>query len=137
MAYVSKEKKAAIKVELDKVLKGTGIKYSLAVDHHSSIVLTISKGPVDFISNFQEQQNSSNFWDKSSDAPKAITYIDVNPYHYQNNFTGKTLELVAACIKALNLNNYNNSDSRYDYFDVGHYVHMNIGKWNKPYELTA
>jgi len=29
--------------------------------------------------------------------------------------------------------NYDNSDAMVDYFDVNFYLHLSIGKWNKPY----
>jgi hypothetical protein len=31
--------------------------------------------------------------------------------------------------------NHDNSDIQSDYFDVGWYVEVNIGKWNKAYDL--
>jgi hypothetical protein len=33
--------------------------------------------------------------------------------------------------------NHDRSDSMTDYFDVGWYISINVGKWNKPYEMTA
>jgi hypothetical protein len=30
---------------------------------------------------------------------------------------------------------YDNSDIMTDYFDVAYYNNINIGKWDKPYEL--
>ena len=32
---------------------------------------------------------------------------------------------------------YDNSDAMVDYFDTAYYTHLNIGKWNKPYEFTG
>ena len=32
---------------------------------------------------------------------------------------------------------YDNSDAMIDYFDTAFYVHINVGKWNKPYVLKA
>ena len=32
---------------------------------------------------------------------------------------------------------YNNSDAMIDYFDTAYYFDVNVGRWNKPYELTA
>jgi hypothetical protein len=40
-------------------------------------------------------------------------------------------------VRALNCDNYDNSDSMTDYFDVGHYVDLNIGKWDKPFVCTS
>jgi len=136
MAYMNQEKKAAIKVELDKVLKGTGIKYSLGVRNHSTLVLNISIGPIDFIGNYLETVRllpGSSY----RDIEKVPTYIDVNTYHYKDHYTGKALEIINACVKAMNQGNHDKSDSQSDYYDVGWYIDINIGKWDKPYELTA
>jgi hypothetical protein len=35
----------------------------------------------------------------------------------------------------MNAGNHNRSDAMTDYFDVGWYVDVNIGKWNQPYIL--
>ena len=40
-------------------------------------------------------------------------------------------------IQALNTDNHDNSDIQTDYFDVGHYVELNIGTWEKPYEINS
>ena len=28
------------------------------------------------------------------------------------------------------------SDAMIDYFDIAYYVHINVGKWNKQYEIV-
>jgi len=144
MAYMSQEKKRNIKVELDKILKATGIKYSLGVRNHSTIVLNISKGPIDFIKNFVEstQDSYNNLSSGKYDTIlksryEETKYIDVNPYHYDRQFTGKALEIIDACVKAMNQGNHDKSDIQSDYFDVGWYIDINIGQWNKPYEFTG
>ena len=64
--------------------------------------------------------------------------IDVNPYWFQDHFTGKAksflLETFAAMKSAGNW--YDNSDAQVDYFDTAYYVDVNIGSWNKPYEVV-
>ena len=40
-------------------------------------------------------------------------------------------------VKIVNYFNWDNSDSQTDYFDVHFYLHLNIGKWNKPYVQEA
>lgn len=138
MAWMNQEKKAKIKTEVDKVLKGTGIKYSLAVRNRSTVVLNISKGPVDFISNFYETTLPKASHNTHTETPaQRRNTLDVNPYWYKEHFTGKVLEIVEGCMKALNLDNFDKSDIQSDYFNVGHYVDMNIGKWDKPYELVT
>jgi len=36
----------------------------------------------------------------------------------------------------MDIGNHDRSDIQSDYFDVGWYKSVNIGKWNKPYEVT-
>ena len=33
--------------------------------------------------------------------------------------------------------NFDNSDPQSDYFSVGWYTDINVGKWNKPYVMEA
>jgi hypothetical protein len=37
----------------------------------------------------------------------------------------------------MNAGNWDKSDIQTDYFNVGWYIDVNIGKWNKPYTLEA
>lgn len=117
MAYVSKEKKAKIAAALKEVVPSDW-KYSLAVQNHSSIVMTISAAPVDLLNTIDEQQRS---------------YIQLNTYYPENCYEGAVLQTIRAIIKALNTDNFNNSDSQSDYFHVGHYVDLNIGKYDRPF----
>jgi hypothetical protein len=32
---------------------------------------------------------------------------------------------------------YNNSDIMIDYFDRAYYIDINVGQWNKPYEVKV
>jgi hypothetical protein len=111
MAYMSQEQKAKIVVELKKVIPKDW-KWSVSVEHRSTIVLTISKAPVDL---------------------NAMAPHGLNEYHLDLNFSGELLETFKKIRAALNLDNFDNSDPMTDYFHVGHYVNIRIGKWNKPF----
>jgi hypothetical protein len=134
MAYMNQDKKKKIRAELDKILKPAKVKYTLGVRNHSTIVLNIKSGPVDFIGNYIENLSNDA---RSYDNQKTVKYLDVNPYHYQNHFTGEVKEILNKIFSAMNNGNHDNSDAMTDYFDVGWYVDVNIGKWNKPYNITA
>ena len=60
MAYMSQDKKKEIAAELKKVLKGSGLKYSLGVHHHSTLYITIKQGPIDFIQNMIETMSQAH-----------------------------------------------------------------------------
>lgn len=134
MAYMSQEKKAKIAPVIKSILKKYNVKGTLAVQNHSTLVLNIKQGPIDFIGNYQENQRGrvSAFVREQQE----IKSLDVNPYWYQNHFSGVAKEFLSEVIPAMNSGNHDNSDIQSDYFDVGWYVDVNIGKWNKPYEIV-
>lgn len=125
MAYMNQEKKKNIAAAL-KLVVPKGWKYSLSVNNHSSIVCTITAAPVDLATAFK--------W--SDD--RARDCYDVNPYHFESNVANaELLPVMRAIMGALNLDNFDNSDSMTDYFHVGHYVECHFGRWNKPFTNTA
>jgi hypothetical protein len=126
---MNQEKKAVIKAALDKVLKARGFKYSLRVDHYSSITCTIQSGPVDFIGNYRS---------KSCPAGRdRAGYLQVNTYWIDDHYTGEAAEVLSAAVDGLKAAGYyDRSDAMTDYFDTAYYMHLNIGQWNKPYIVT-
>ena len=61
--------------------------------------------------------------------------LDVNPYWYKEHFSGKARNFLMELLPAMNNGNHDNSDIQTDYFDVGWYVDVNIGRWNQPYQV--
>jgi hypothetical protein len=123
MAYMNQEKKAKIAPAVKAILKKYNVKASLAVSNHMTLVLNVKQGPIDFINDFGNSEDAAKFG------------IQVNPYHYKSHFTGKSVKFLEEVITAMNVGNHDRSDIQSDYFDVGWYVDVNIGKWNKPYAL--
>jgi hypothetical protein len=125
MAYMSQEKKAKIAAMLKPILKKYGVKGSLSVHNHSSICLTMRSGSIDFFEDYGDREDARKFG------------IQVNPYWYHDHFTGESKEFLKEAFACLyGADYYDNSDAMTDYFDTAYYVHLNIGKWNKPYELV-
>ena len=54
MAYVSQELKAKLAPTIKAICKKYGVKASIAVRNHSTLVLNIKQGRIDFIENFIE-----------------------------------------------------------------------------------
>lgn len=129
MAYMSQERKAQIAPALKAICKKYGVKASVAVRHHSTLVLNIKSGAIDFIGNYNERTTNPT--------GHAKTYIDVNPYWYHNHFSDTAKEFLSEVFSVMNNGNHDNSDIQTDYFDVGWYVDVNVGRWDKPYELVA
>jgi len=142
MAYMNQEKKAKIASVLKPILAKYGIKGSLSVHNHSSISLNIKSGPIDFIENFIA--TDSNVMHGRKMSADQIAYIrkdqslDVNPYWYQDHFSGIAKKALSEILPAMySADYYDNSDAQVDYFDTAYYVHVKIGKWNKPYQVVA
>ena len=136
MAYMSQQRKAELAPAIKAVLKKFGVKASIAVRHHATLVLNIKSGPIDFIGNLNKVCSVAPGADRYGAYRPAVGSIDVNPYHYQNHFDGKALAFLYAIMPVMNTGNHDNSDIQSDYFDIGWYIDVNIGAWNKPYELT-
>ena len=126
MAYVSQELKAKLSPMIKSICKNYGVKASLAVSNHSTLVLNIKSGSIDFFKSYNRDLNK----------PENV-YIQVNPYWYNDHFDGVAKEFLSEVITAMNEGNFDKSDSQTDYFHVGWYVNVNIGKWNKPYQLVV
>ena len=138
MAYMNQEKKAKIATVLKPILKKYGIKGSLSVRNHSSIVLNIKSGSINFIENFIQTDLDKPYANKMSqdrvDYIRKTNYLDVNPYWFQEHFSGVAKEFLSEVMVALKSADwYDESDAQTDYFNTAYYVDINIGKWNTPY----
>ena len=123
MAYMNQELKKNIKVEIDRAIKKHGVqmKYSLRVRNHMEIVMVVKECAIDLLETYREQDATAQ-------------YVQVNQYYLDRSFSGTTLELIRDIVAALNCQNYDNSDSQRDYFDVGYYVTLKIGEWDAPFK---
>jgi len=133
---MSQEKKADIVATIKPILKKYGVKGSLAVRGHSTLVLNIREGGIDFIGNSNETCANDPYQVAKGVQPSK-DYIDVNPYHYDKHFSGAAKQFLDEVMSAMNHGNWNKSDIQTDYFNVGWYVDINIGRWDKPYKVVA
>jgi len=134
MAYFNQERKAQLAPAIKAILKKYKVKGSLAVRNHSSFVLNIKSGAIDFIGNYNNTVAAQPGGFRSGNP--AVKSLDVNPYWYQEHFDGRALNFLKEIFAAMNVGNHDRSDIQSDYFDVGWYVDVNVGAWNQPYVLT-
>lgn len=106
------------------ICKKYGVRATLAIRNHSTLVLNVKSGNIDFIGQYEGNMHGNK-------------HIQVNRHHYRNCFNGNAVNFLEEALKAMNTGNWNNSRAEIDYFDVGWYVDVNIGKWNEPYEVVA
>jgi len=132
MAYMSQERKKELAPAIKAVFAKYGMKGTIGVVHHSTLVVNIKSGELDMIGNFNAKMESTTHFGQPIEY-RAKDYIDVNPYHYKNAFTGSALAFLNELFDAMNNGNWNKSDIMTDYFNVGWYVEVNIGKYDAPY----
>ena len=86
-----------------------------SIDNYSTIRLTLQSGSIDF----------------GTDS--------INEYWYKDHFADnpEALNFLSEVIPALNVGNFDNSDPMTDYFHVGWYVDVNLGRYDKPYVYTG
>ena len=121
MAYVSKELKAVLTPGIKAVLKKYDMKGTIAVNNHSTLVVNLKQGPIDF----------------KNDATGNDFHYQVNTYHIDRGYKGQAANFLNELVAAMKGDKwYDRSDAMVDYFDTAYYLDVNIGKWNKGYEVV-
>lgn len=122
MAYVSKELKAKLAPNIKNICKKYGVKATIAVHNHSTLVLNIQSAKVDFFGDFKDECSLNR------------GYIQVNTYWCHKMFSGKSKEFFNEIIPAMKGADYfDNSDPQTDYFDVSHYIDINVGSFDRHF----
>ena len=141
MAYMNQERKAKIATAIKPILAKYGLKGSLSVRNHSTICLTVKSGKIDFIENYinteQRTWNGQKMDQRTIDSIRKSQSLDVNPYWFHEHFSGVAKDFLSEAFQALKAADwYDDSDIQTDYFNTAYYVDLNIGKWNKPYQVV-
>jgi len=136
MAHVSQEMKAKLAPTIKALLKQYGLKGSISVRHHSTLVLTVSQGAIDFIGNFNRTcSQQPRYNDRAFQL--ARDHIQVNTHWAHEHFSGTAQEFLTQAIAALKGPDFfDHSDAMTDYFHRSHYIDINIGRWDRPYALV-
>lgn len=128
MAFMNQDRKAVIAAELKRVIP-QGWKWTLGVRHHSTIVLNIWAAPADLLGMIRPNvahpvdRRFGLYMPRRQDALKGAPQEVINQF-----------DRIA---DALYRGNHDRSDPTSDYFDVGWYVEVNIGSYQRPFVNTA
>jgi len=141
MAFMNKERKAERAPAIKAILKKYGMKGSIAVKNYSTLVVNLKSGKLDLLGVENKQREMYAKRDNRTFYP-VDGYYNVNQYYDAANARKLGEEEIANFLDELTAamygaDYYDNSDAMTDYFDTSHYISINVGKWNKPYELTA
>jgi hypothetical protein len=109
MAYITTEQVKEIRAKITaKFPTKDGWKFSITRENYSGVKIAILQGTA----NFQNKQGSS-----------ILPTRETHPYLQQ-------------IYSIANAGNHDNSDSMTDYFDVGWYVWLSVGSWDKEYKFN-
>lgn len=139
MAYMNQERKASLAPAIKAHCAKYGVKASIGVRHHSTLVVNIKSGKLDLCENAfatQAPQFAHKYPNHTAPKREDFNAVQVNPYWAHEHFTGKCREFIVGLLSIMNNGNHDRSDIQTDYFDVGWYVDVNIGTFQKPYVVT-
>jgi len=140
MAYISQQDKKELAPGIKKVLKQYGLKGTIAINHYSTLVVNIKSGSLDLLGTAQKINN-----ERAERQGLPVTqigdYFQANAYREPTeyeNIDKKIGDFYSDLIKAMKGNKwFDKSDMMTDYFHTAYFLSINIGRWNKPYLLTA
>lgn len=142
MAYMNQEHKAKLAPTIKAICNKYGIKASIAVRNHSTLVLNIKQGSIDFIENYISTDAEKRYGQPMS--ADQVAYIrknrslDVNTYWVKDHYSGEAKAFLTEMIAAMEGPDFfNHDDAQTDYFNRSHYIDINIGAWDKPYVCVA
>ena len=128
MAYISKEQVAEKTIKLKALNKQYGVKASFSGSNSSSINLTIHSGSINFFEYLVPEIKRQCTEDEFN--------LQLNHYYLSDWFEDSiALDYLLKAYSIMLEGHYNNSDIQSDYFDVAWYIHIRIGKWDKPYKV--
>jgi len=136
MAYISQDEKKVLAVEIKSVLKKYGMKATIGVNNHSTLVVNLKSGKLDILTNWYEtvtKKGTTNDYGDIMDKPE---YMQVNEYWIDHNYSNTVKDFLNELVLAMKGPKYfNNDDIQSDYYHRSHYTNINVGKWNSPYIL--
>lgn len=137
MAHMNQAMKAQLAPGIKAVLKRYGIKGSISVDNYSSLVVTLKEGALDLIGEANRfnreyaERRGERFYEVKG-------YYQANAYRpndYADNTVGRFFKELTKAMRGDLW--YDNSDAMTDYFDTAYYLHINVGRWDRPYVCTG
>lgn len=118
MAYVSQADKKELAPAIKAVLKKYNMKATIAIRNHSTLVVKVKSGVIDF--------------------DIRDGYEDVNVYWIDTHYNGVARDFLNELLDAMKGPKYfKNDDAMSDYFHRSHYTDIEIGQYNRAYVCAA
>jgi len=129
MAYISTTEVKAIREELKREFP----KHHFSVTKDSgglAVAVSVMKGPENFLADIGEVYDGAGY--------TQINHYHTHMYGKHQKFFDKVVQVIkSAPAKAEGGSAwYDNSDAQTDYFDTAFYMHVNVGKYGKGYQVV-
>lgn len=147
-------KEIAKKIKQQLKRKYPKCKFSVTIERYSmgqSLHISLMSGPFEAVDKSKTVQkmieNGNGPWVEKVGVENAVGHFQLNPYTLKDYdeyeglcngcyLTPKAFEVMKFALNCSQHFNYDDSDIQTDYFDVNFYLHLNIGKWDKHYQIV-
>lgn len=142
MAWVQKETVTKVREALKVLNKEYGMKTSVSGTNSSSLKVRITSGKIDFVQNRLDMLEGDMRYSEEEKANHRLYLVkfnsgmQVNHYWLDTAFSGVALEYLEKVKAIMSVDHYDKSDIQSDYFNCAYYINIDIGKWDKAYEVT-
>lgn len=119
MAFITTSQVNEFRLKLKEAFSARdGWKLSVTKEHNSGICVAIMEAPLDFSVCCSNQEKK---------------YSQLNPRYFGEHYAEypALVEVVEKINSIINLGNYDKSEPMTDYFEVGWYTDVHVGKWDK------
>ena len=132
MAYISQQAKKELLPGIKVVLKKYNVKGTVSVRNHMTLAVNLKSGSLDF-----SRGKNARGEQLGLTATDGGFYDQVNTYHISKFYNGETREFLTELLAAMKGDKwYDRSDIMTDYFDTAYYTDINVGKFDKGYEVV-
>lgn len=138
MAYVNQSVIDDVRAELKALNKKYGMKATASGKGTPSLTITISSGPLDFLNQIKSYYAGRQYLNSGAYVAdlKELRGAGFGRYHDEDKYTGKEQEYLKEIKRIVYRHHWDDSDVMTDYFSCAYYIHVQFGKWNKPYICT-
>ena len=138
MAYMNQQLKSELAPGIKAVLKKYGMKGSIAVRNHMTLVVNIKSGKLDIMQNHYDKVTERGTVNQYGDNIRKLEYLDVNQYWIEDGYTGIVKDFINELYDAMKGDKwFDKSDIQSDYFHTAYYMDVNVGDYNKPYQFEG
>lgn len=119
MAYITSEQVKEMRDMIKKAFPAArGWKWSVTREHHTAVCASLMQYPEGY--NFPDYEQVNIYW------------FDNPGVNGKTHFGEKETKVLQKVNKILHTGHWDHSDIMTDYFSCSHYVHLHIGKWDRP-----